>query len=136
MATQDDASTASPLPPPPPGWDQTVATAQAQVADLQLQESVVAQVLDVLDEAGRQVCEGAPRWVDPDVFGGSRRGERMARHTLRAQDRVHQALAMATEALAGHHVALATFRDDVRRVEAQAEEHLVVVRARVEGVSS
>ena len=110
--------------------------ARAQLEDLQLQESLVAQLLDVLDDAGRQVSGGAPQWVDPDVFGGTREGERMARHTVRAQVRVQQALDQALDALAQHHVALQTFRDEVRRVEATTEEQLAALRARVSGVVS
>ncbi|MFB9315303.1 hypothetical protein [Nocardioides plantarum] len=112
------------------------AAARAQLEDLQLQESVVAQLLDVLDDAGRQVSTGAPQWIDPDVFGGTREGERMARHTVRAQVRVQQALDQALDALAQHHVALSTFREEVRRVEATTEEQLAAVRARITGVVS
>lgn len=109
---------------------------RAQLEDLQMQESVVAQLLDVLDEAGRAVAAGAPKWVDPDVFGGTREGERMARHTVRAQVRVQEALDQALRALGQHHQSLAVFRDEVRRVEAVTEEELAAVRAKVEGISS
>jgi hypothetical protein len=129
----------SPVPPVTPAAQVPVvddSAARAQLEDLQLQESVVAQLLDVLDDAGRQVSTGAPQWVDPDAFGGTREGERMARHTIRAQVRVQEALHQALDALAQHHVALSTFRDEVRRVEAMTEEQLAEVRARVAGVVS
>ncbi|MDO9454729.1 hypothetical protein [Nocardioides sp.] len=109
--------------------------ALAALDDLQLQESFVAQVLEVIDEAARAVAEGAPRWIDPDVFGNEREGERMARHTLRAQARVYEALDLATTALAQHHSSLSEFRDGVRQVEAATVEQLATVQARLGDVA-
>ena len=77
--------------------------ALAALDDLQLQESFVAQVLAVIDDAGRAVAEGRPPWIDPDVFGGERESLRMARHTVRAEARIHEALYLVTAALAQHH---------------------------------
>lgn len=129
-------STTSPVTSPVTPALPDVSGAQAALADLQLQDSVVAQVLQVIDEAGRAVASGAPRWVDPEVFGGSGKGERMARHTIGAQARVHQALDMAMAALVQHQVALTTFRDEVQRVEADTADELAAVRARLGSVPS
>lgn len=117
---------------PTPVYDDTAT--RAQLEDLQLQEGVVAQLLAVLDDAGQAVSTGAPKWVDPDVFGGTRLGERMARHTVSAQARVQEALDLALQALAQHHGSLEMFRDEVRRVEASTEEQLASVRNRVDGI--
>lgn len=122
---------ATPVVTPVPIIDDSAA--RAHLDDLQMQEAVLAQLLDIIEEAGRQVADAAPTWVEPDVFGDTHEGRRMARHTTRAQKRVHQALDLALEALAQHHGALATFRDEVRRVEATTVEQLAAVRARVEG---
>lgn len=129
------ADPSTPSSAAPPTYVVDDAATRAGLEDLQLQEEVMAQVLDVLDEAGRVVAEGAPRWVDPDVFGGSREGERMARHTIRAQVRVQEALDLALRALASHQMTLTGFRDEVRRVEAVTVEELAAVRARAEGVN-
>jgi hypothetical protein len=111
------------------------AGAQQSLEDLQLQESLVAQILEVIDDAGLAVRDGAPDWIDPDVFGGSRHGERMARHTLRAQSRVYEALNLALAALAQHHEALNVFVLNVRNVEAQTVDQLASVRSRLGSVA-
>lgn len=135
MGTQDSPAgpAATPTTPAVPLVD--TAPSQAALAEFQMQESAVAQVLAILDEAGAAVATGRPDWVDPDVFGGStREARRMARHTARAQHRVHQALDLATEAVHQHVVAMSTFRDEVLRAEGETEDHLAAIRARLEGL--
>lgn len=150
MATEDhpvDTTAATSAPPvtppvippttPPPAPYVDTTPSQAALAEFAMQESTVAQVLAVLDDAGRAVAGGRPDWVDPDVFGGeTREARRMARHTVRAQVRVHQALDMATEAVHQHVVAMETFRAEVLRAEDETEAHLAEIRARLGSVSS
>jgi hypothetical protein len=121
-------------PTPPPAPDNSEALASLE--DLQMQESVLAQILDVIDEAGRLVEEGRPRWVDPDMFGGSHQSVRLARHTVRAQVRVDETLNLAMAALAQHHGSLNGFRDDVRRVESETVDQLAAIQARLGEVTS
>lgn len=117
------------VPPPLPVPDNSEALGALE--DLRMQEEVVAEILAVIEEAGRLVGQGAPRWVDPDVFGGSGKGVRLARHTVRAQARVHDTLDRALAALAQHHGSLSGFRDDVRRVEDQTVTELTAVQNRL-----
>lgn len=127
MATQDDST-------PRPYVD--TSGAETALDEFRMQESTVTQVLAILDEAGQAVATGRPGWVDPEVFGGdTREARRMARHTVRAQHRVHQALDMATEAIHQHTVAMATFRDEVLRAESVTADNLDAIRARLGGAS-
>lgn len=97
-------------------------------SDLDVQESTVVRILELLDEAARLVAAGQPRWVDPEMFGGTVKGERMARHTLRAQGRVYDALDVALATLAQHHGSLVQFVDEIHHVEAEIETQLTALR--------
>ncbi len=95
------ATSPDPLSPPtaPP---MQFPDAEGAIADLQLQDATVRHLLAVLDEAGRTVIEGAPDGLEGDTFGGTHQGERMARHTAGARERVLVTLDRAAEALARH----------------------------------
>ncbi|GAA4686881.1 hypothetical protein [Nocardioides nanhaiensis] len=147
--TGDPASTTTPVvpvtgaAPPLPGGPlggspvvtpEEVSLAEAQVADLQLQEETVRQLLTLLADAATSVRQGYPEGVDLGAFGGSRRGSRMARHTAGAQERVMRALDMASEALAQHQTAITVFRDDLEQVESEAADLLAILKQRSEDV--
>lgn len=127
------------LPDPVPGstpvvTPEQVTQVEAQVADLQLQEETVRQLLTLLADAATSVRQGYPDSIDLAAFGGSRRGSRMARHTAGAQERVLRALDMAAQALAQHQTAIAVFRDDLEQVETEAADLLAILKQRSEDV--
>lgn len=127
------------LPDPVPGstpvvTPEQVTQVEARVADLQLQEETVRQLLTLLGDAATSVRQGYPGSIDLAAFGGSRRGSRMARHTAGAQERVLRALDMASEALAQHQTAITVFRDDLEQVESEAADLLAILKQRSQDV--
>jgi len=128
-----------PLPGGPLGGSpvvtpEEVTQAEAQVADLQLQEETVRQLLNLLADAATSVRQGYPDRIDLGAFGGSRRGTRMARHTAGAQERVLRALDMASEALGQHQTAITVFRDELEQVESEAADLLAILKQRSQDV--
>lgn len=109
-----------------------VTQVEQQVADLQLQEETVRQLLTLLADAAACVNRGYPSGIDLGAFGGSRRGSRMARHTAGAQERVAEALDMASQALAQHQLAIEIFRDELLQVEDEAATLLSILQQRAE----
>ncbi|MEO9322432.1 hypothetical protein ABFT23_03025 [Nocardioides sp. C4-1] len=109
-----------------------MSTEPDPISDLEVQESTVARILELLEEAARLVAAGQPRWVDPDMFGGTVKGERMARHTLRAQARVYDALDGALATLARHHGSLVQFTDEIRALEDEMDARLTELRGTTE----
>lgn len=109
-----------------------VTQVEQQVADLQLQEETVRQLLTLLADAAAYVDRGYPSGIDLGAFGASRRGSRMARHTAGAQERVAEALDMASQALAQHQLAIEIFRNDLLEVEDEATTLLSILQQRAE----